>query len=69
MTQALAGKVLFTLCGYPAVVHVGVIKEEGSGTFQAHVWLESHGKVVIDESEVAYGRSLRGVVKSRSNLA
>jgi hypothetical protein len=54
LTQALAGQVLFDLYGHPAHVHVGVIKTEGKGTFQAHAWLESDGKVVIGESEASY---------------
>ena len=36
LTQALAGQVLLERYGYPALVHVGVTKEEGKGTFQAH---------------------------------
>ena len=52
LTQALAVQFLLTLYSYPAVVHVGVTKEEG--LIQAHAWLESDGKVVIGESEVAY---------------
>ena len=54
LTQALAGQVLLTHYGYRAVVRVGVTKVDGKGTFQAHAWLESGGKVVIGESEVAY---------------
>jgi hypothetical protein len=52
LTQALAGQVLLQHFGHRAIVHVGVTKEEG--TIQAHAWLESDGKVVIGESEVAY---------------
>jgi len=52
LTQALAGQVLLQHCGHRAVVHVGVAKE--GGLIQAHAWLESGGKVVIGESEVAY---------------
>jgi len=54
LTQALAGQVLLTRYGYPTAVHVGVTKEEGKETFEAHAWLESNGKVVIGESEVGY---------------
>ena len=54
LTQALAGQVLLERYGYPALVHVGVTKKAKNGTFQAHAWLESDGKVVIGESEVAY---------------
>jgi len=36
LTQALAGQVLLERYGYPVLVHVGVTKEEGKGTFQAH---------------------------------
>ena len=54
LSQALAGQVLLTHYGYRAVVRVGVTKVDGKGTFQAHAWLESGGKVVIGESEVAY---------------
>jgi len=52
LTQALAGQVLLQHFGHCAVVHVGVTKDEG--LIQAHAWLESDGKVVIGESEVAY---------------
>jgi hypothetical protein len=52
LTQALAGQVLLQHFGHRAVVHVGVTKDEGQ--IQAHAWLESGGKVVIGESEVAY---------------
>ena len=54
LTQALAGQVLLTHYGYSTVVRVGVTRVDGKGTFQAHAWLESNGKMVIGESEVAY---------------
>jgi Transglutaminase-like superfamily len=54
LTHALAGQVLLTHYGYPTNVHVGVTKAEGQGTFQAHAWLESDGKVVIGQSEQPY---------------
>jgi Transglutaminase-like superfamily len=54
LTKALAGQVLLTHYGHSTVVHVGVTKEKGAGTFQAHAWLESDGKVLIGASEVAY---------------
>ncbi|MGA3359324.1 MAG: lasso peptide biosynthesis B2 protein [Halobacteriota archaeon] len=54
LTRALAGQVLLAHHRYPTTVHIGVTKEEGKGTFQAHAWLESEGKVIIGESEVAY---------------
>jgi Transglutaminase-like superfamily len=55
LTQALAGRILLTHYGYPAIVHVGVTRAEGAGnTFHAHAWLESDGKVIIGESEVPY---------------
>jgi hypothetical protein len=31
-----------------------VTKEDGKGTFQAHAWWESDGKVITGESKVAY---------------
>jgi Transglutaminase-like superfamily len=54
LTQALAGQVLLKHYGYPDLVHVGVTKGEGKGTFQAHAWPEIDGKMVLGESEVAY---------------
>jgi hypothetical protein len=60
LTQALAGQVLLAQYGYPAVVHLGVTKEEGQGTFQAHAWMESDGKIVIGESEGAYVSLISG---------
>ncbi|MGZ4849159.1 MAG: lasso peptide biosynthesis B2 protein [Halobacteriota archaeon] len=66
LTQALAGQTLPTHYGYRTVVHVGVTKEGGEGTFQAHAWLETDDMVVIGESEVANVPLTTGAVKSRS---
>ena len=45
LTQALTARVLLVRRGYPAVIHIGVVSEDGKG-FQAHAWVESEGKVV-----------------------
>ena len=68
LTQALAGQVLLERYGYPALVHVGVTKEEGKGTFQAHAWLESDGKVVIGANQRSHTcHSRRWVMGRRYN--
>lgn len=49
LTQALATQVLLARCGYPALLHIGVMRGE-RGQFRAHAWVESDGKVVIGGS-------------------
>jgi len=49
LTQALATKILLGRRGQPAVLRIGVTREEG-GEFIAHAWLESNGEVVIGGS-------------------
>ncbi len=46
LTQALATKALLSRRSQPAVLRIGVIRNE-SGEFLAHAWVESNGKVVI----------------------
>jgi|SRR5215217_5151646 len=46
LTQALAAQFLLVRQGHPALVHIGVVREEGEG-FLAHAWVESEGEVVI----------------------
>jgi len=46
LTQALAAQVLLTRHGYPAFVHLGVLRGKQE-QFQAHAWVESEGKIVI----------------------
>jgi Transglutaminase-like superfamily len=54
LTQALARQVLLECYGYPALIHVGLTKEQEKRMFQAQAWLEIDGKMVISESEVPY---------------
>jgi hypothetical protein len=51
LTQALAAQVLLTRRGYPALLHIGIVKNE-EGEFQAHAWVECEGKVVIGGHEL-----------------
>lgn len=50
LIRALAAQVLLARRGYPALLHLGVLKSEG-GKFQAHAWLESEGEVLIGGEE------------------
>ncbi len=49
LTQALAGQVLLNQHDAPALLRIGVAKNE-RGTFQAHAWVESEGRIVIGNS-------------------
>lgn len=51
LTQALAARVLLARRGYPALIRIGAVREEGKG-FQAHAWVESGGEVVIGGDEL-----------------
>jgi Transglutaminase-like superfamily len=51
LTRALAGQVLLTRRGLPAILHIGVVKGE-EGQLEAHAWLESEDKVVIGGTEL-----------------
>lgn len=51
LTQALATQVLLARRGYPALLHIGVVKNE-KGEFQAHAWVECEGKIVIGGHEL-----------------
>jgi hypothetical protein len=46
LTQALAAQVLLTRHGYPAFVHLGVLRGKQE-EFQAHAWVESEGRVLV----------------------
>jgi hypothetical protein len=46
LTQALAGQVLLKQHCAPALLRIGVMKNE-RGALQAHAWIESQGQVVI----------------------
>lgn len=50
LVRALAAQVLLARWGYPALLHIGVLKGEG-GQLQAHAWLESEGEVLIGGEE------------------
>jgi hypothetical protein len=51
LTQALTAQVLLTRRGHPALLHIGIVKNE-EGEFQAHAWVECEGKVVIGGHEL-----------------
>jgi Transglutaminase-like superfamily len=46
LTQALAGQILLTQYGEPALLRIGVAKNE-AGKLEAHAWVESRGRIVI----------------------
>jgi hypothetical protein len=46
LTQALAGQILLTQHGEPALLRIGVAKNE-AGKLEAHAWVESRGRIVI----------------------
>jgi hypothetical protein len=49
LTQALAGRILLAQHGEPAILRIGVIKNE-EGELDAHAWVESRGRIVIGDS-------------------
>lgn len=50
LTQALAAQALLARRGYPAVLHIGVARDNNE--LQAHAWVESEGEVVIGGFEL-----------------
>lgn len=50
LTQALAAQVLLLRRGYPAKLHIGVVKGD-EDQFLAHAWVESGSEVVIGGHE------------------
>lgn len=51
LTRALALRLLLARRGYPATLHIGVVRE-GKKQLQAHAWVESGGRVVIGDHEL-----------------
>jgi hypothetical protein len=49
LTQALAGQILLSQHGEPALLHIGVAKNE-AGKLEGHAWVESRGRIVIGDS-------------------
>lgn len=49
LTQALAGQILLAQHGEPALLQIGVAKNE-AGNLVAHAWVESRGRIVIGDS-------------------
>jgi hypothetical protein len=49
LTQALAGQILLAQHGEPALLQIGVAKNE-AGDLEAHAWVESRGRIVIGDS-------------------
>jgi hypothetical protein len=52
LPQALAAQVMLQQWGYPVRLRIGVTRDE-EGSFQAHAWVESQGRVVIGGSALA----------------
>jgi hypothetical protein len=53
LSRALAARTLLLRKGYPAILHIGVAKDERS-VFKAHAWLTLDGRIIIgsqDETE------------------
>jgi hypothetical protein len=48
LPQALAAEVLLAHNGHPAELRLGVLKT-GTGSIQAHAWVESEGRVVVGQ--------------------
>lgn len=48
LTQALAVQTLLARRGYAAELQIGVAWN-ASGAFQAHAWLECHGRIIIGD--------------------
>jgi hypothetical protein len=46
LTQAVAAKILLARCGHPALMRIGVSRNE-NGRLEAHAWVESQGVVVM----------------------
>ena len=51
LTQSLAAQILLARHGYPAELRLGVARE--AGRFDAHAWVESNGRVVIGNADLA----------------
>ena len=47
LPQAMAGKLMLALRGYPSTVRLGVSR--ATGVLQAHAWLEAGGTIVTGE--------------------
>jgi hypothetical protein len=50
LTQALAATLLLAWRGHPAILRLGVARQE-DGRLQAHAWLESGGVILLGEPE------------------
>jgi hypothetical protein len=50
LTQALAGQILLAQHGEPALLQIGVAKNE-AGKLEAHAWVESRDRIVIGDLE------------------
>lgn len=46
LTQALVAQIMLANRGLPHALHIGVARGE-RGTFEAHAWIESEGRVVL----------------------
>jgi hypothetical protein len=51
LTQALVAQTLLERRGYPAVVYIGVVRDDRD-ELQAHAWVKSEGEVVIGGSQL-----------------
>jgi hypothetical protein len=49
LTQALAARILLVQHGEPALLRIGLAKND-AGKLEAHAWVESRGRIVIGDS-------------------
>jgi hypothetical protein len=64
LTQALAAQVLLRRSGYYTRLRLGVGRGS-TGDLQAHAWLDSEGKILIGESELAGFTALPSLQETR----
>ena len=48
LTQALAGRMLFSAYGYATTLRIGVAKDDVGG-LRAHAWIESAGRAILGD--------------------
>jgi hypothetical protein len=64
LVQAMTAKVLLESSGFPAILRIGVAKNIERERFEAHAWVEAHGKVITGGTELE-GYSLLLIWDSR----
>jgi len=58
LPQALAAEALLARGGYPAELHIGVMKT-AAGKLDAHAWVEHQGRIVVGELPGGLGKYAR----------